>query len=84
MNELASNLAGKDVAIFVLTAAKEVKWVSAKLQGAAQVRNKAVLKGRFTCLPISEERAREMVRKRVREGRRKRDKEGGREEDKPV
>lgn len=59
MDELASDLASEDVAIFVLTAAKEVKWIGAELQGAAQVRNKAVLKGRFTCLPVeSEERKR--------------------------
>lgn len=52
VDELAGDLAGEDVAIFVLAAAEEVKWVGAKLQGAAQVGNEAVLKGRFTCLPV--------------------------------
>lgn len=52
VDELASNLAGEDVAVFVLTAVKEFKRVGTELQGAAEVRNEAILKSRFTRLPI--------------------------------
>lgn len=77
VDELAGDLAREDVAVFVLTAAEEVKWVGAELQGAAQVRNEAVFKGRFTSFPIDGE-----VRKRGR--KRETVREEGRKEDIPV
>lgn len=52
MDELAGNLAREDVAVFVLATAEEVERVGAELQGAAEVRNKSVVKGRFTCLSV--------------------------------
>lgn len=52
VDELAGDLAGEDVAVFVLAAAEEFKRVGAELQGAAEVRNEAVLKSRLARLPI--------------------------------
>lgn len=48
---LPCDLAGEDVAILVLAAAKELEWVGPKLQSTTQIGDEAILNCRLTRLP---------------------------------
>lgn len=56
VNILPCNLAGEDVAILVLTAAKELERVGPKLQSTTQIGDEAILNRRFTRLPLGIEK----------------------------
>lgn len=58
VNELARDLAGENMTIFLLAAAEELKRVCPELQSTAQVGDEAVLHHRLTGLPVG------MARKR--------------------
>lgn len=52
MNVLACDLAGENMAVHLLAAAKELEWVCTELQSTAQVRDEAIFNYRLTRLPM--------------------------------
>lgn len=50
---LACDLAGENMAVFVLAAAEELERVGPELQSTAQVRDEAILNCRFTRSPMA-------------------------------
>ena len=52
VNVLPCNLAGENVSILFLAAAKELEWVGAKLQSTTQIGDETIFNCRLTRLPV--------------------------------